>query len=1289
MTDNNNLSKVNNKTATDNNDFSITTSSSYRKPCRLDWATSSWIRWIYVIFWWWLNPILNIGNKRKLTEDDLFDVSPTDECNQLLKKLETVWEKYENKYKHIKTWKIIAKAFWKETFITGLIFFPYLCTKLVQPLLIRGIVLNINDSNAASYIGYLYAMGLGLATTSLVLIHHQVFFRVVRTGIQIRIALSSIIYKRLLSLPTRIIMKTTTGQILNLISNDASKFEELIKYIHILWMGPLEALIVFGIIWHEIGIPTLFGYAVLLLQLPIQWFFSKKFRTYRKNTMQWTDERVKITNEILVGCQIVKMYRWEEALETVVHNTRKKEFQSIRKANRIRAINMAIYFSSLSLISLATFGGSWLMGQTLSSANIFTILSFFGIIRYELTNGLSYAIDTLSESAIASKRIDQFMNLSKQTRTKTLQEHSRDDHQYIPGSIVMDRASFTWDSTQLVQLMEIDLNLNAGSLVGIIGTTGSCKSSLLAAILGEMSLVEGISKIYGNIAYVSQTPWIFAGTIRENILFCKQFNKDKYERILKSCCLITDLQSFPAGDLTVIGEKGINLSGGQKARVSLARALYNEADIYLFDDPLAAVDPTVARKIFQQCISNEGILHDKTRLLVTHQIQFLSEFDHCILLDHGKIEKQGLFNELLTLDKVKQAYENQQKHINEMGKNNQQNYPSVYDDDDDDDSTKPSKTIDKSSIVLEETSAGGKVSGYVWFKLFTSSYGWTGFILLIFFMLLGQGLFDATNKWLSIWSSKIEAEQRKNHYPYVYLGLVIATCIIAILRADYFFHVILRGTSAFHNAMFKGVLYSSLRFYESNPVGRILNRFSKDQQVLDELLPLTFFDAIQSLIMVLGSIVIIGMAIPWVLLILIIIIPAFLWLRRIYVRTSREIKRLESISRSPIYALFSSSLSGLMTIRAFNVENDFLNLFTDKINANTRALFIFICSARWFGLRLDLMTCCLTFLTAILSVTLRKSMDASSVALGLSYCINLSDLFQWAVRQSAETENYMISAERIDEYSHIPSEPGFYKEEIEPPANWPTEGRIEFDEYKLSYRSELEPVLKGINLKIEPHNKIGIIGRTGAGKSSIFQALFRLTDKSTINGRILIDEIDISRISLNDLRSILNIIPQSPVLFSNTLRYNLDPFNHYNDEQLWNALEAVQLKTKINNLKDKLNTQIAEYGSNFSVGECQLMCVARAILKPSKILLIDEATAHVDTKTDGIIQQILREKFTNHTILTIAHRLNTVIDCDKIVIMNDGIIAEYGTPRELLMGKNKLLTDMSSDDESVSYLEES
>ncbi|CAF1620969.1 unnamed protein product, partial [Adineta ricciae] len=1218
----------------------------------LDWAESSIFHWFHVIFWTWINPILTIGHKRELTEDDLFEVSSKDECQHLLNRITKIWD--ENI--HLDTWKVLIKTFWKNFLISGVILFPYTATKIAQPLLIKEIILIINDHQRPSYMGYIYACCLGLSTIGQAMMHQQYFFRITRIGSHARIALSTIIYKRLLSLSTSSMIQTTTGQIVNLISNDVGKFEELSVSIHLLWAAPLEAMIVFVLIWFEIGLPTLFGYGVLLLLVPLQLIFSKQFGKNRKSTVEWSDKRVKVINEILVGCQIVKMYRWEEALENVAYNARENEFRSVRKASRIRAINNGISFAALPIISLALFGGSWLMGQNLSPANIFTTLAFLGNLRYPVTIGLPYAIEKLSESRIATKRINQFMKLYQRN------EEMKDQNGSV-GCIQMNKASFTWNnSSSVTELNDIDLNITNGSLVGIIGSTGSCKSSLLSAILGEMLLNKGTSQISGQIAYVSQIPWIFAGTIRENILFCQSFHEDKYTRVLQACQLTTDLRSFVAGDMTIIGEKGVNLSGGQKARVSLARAMYTDADIYLFDDPLAAVDRSVAQKIFKECISNEGIIKNKTRILVTHQIQFLNEFDYCVLLNNGQIEKQGSPKDLLSIDHVAKSYENQQFHGDEK-KSRVDSYV--------DSSSK--QQIDKTSIMKDEISIVGNVNIKIWAKLFTSAYGIIGLLLLIFLMFLGEAAYDATNKWLSIWSSKTPHEQREHHYAYVYFGLVMSTWLISLIRADYFFNLILHGASALHNRMFKGVLYTSLRFYESNPVGRVLNRFSKDQQTLDELLPITFYDTLQALIMVLGSIVMIGIVNRWVLLILIPIIPTFFWLRKYYLRISRSLKRLESVTRSPIYALFSSTLNGLMTIRAFHNEEQFLNLFVNKINAHTRAFFLFQCTGRWFGIRLDLMTCCLTFLTAILSIVLRKQMEPSDVALALSYCISLTALFQWAVRQSAETENFMTSAERVDEYSHLPPEHDFYQGKVIPPANWPHEGRIRFENYQLKYRPELEPVLKGINFEILPGNKIGVIGRTGAGKSSIFQALFRLTEPLTTEGKILIDDIDIHTISLNDLRSVLNIIPQTPVLFSNTLRYNLDPFQEYTDEQLWSALEAVQLKNKI----EKLDIQIAEYGSNFSVGECQLICVARAILKPSKILLIDEATAHVDTKTDEIIQEILREKFSQQTILTIAHRLNTIMDSDEILVLEKGSIQDYGTPKEILTKQKDFLNENS------------
>lgn len=1210
-----------------------------------------------------VKPILNIGFEHDLTEEDLCEISPNDECGQLLKKLESVWEKYENQYNVVSTWKIIIETFWREFSIGGILLIPLICVRIAQPLLLKQIVLMINDSNVPSHSGYFYVIGLGLASIIQSILHQQYYFRSTRTGIHVRTALSAIIYKRLLSLPATTMINTTAGQVINLIANDAGKFEELSISLHQIWAAPLEAIIVFVLIWLNIGIPALFGYCFLLLLVPLQLLFSRKFVKYKKDTIKWTDQRIKVINEILSGCQIVKMYRWEEALENFVHDSRKNEVQSIRKASRLRAINISAYFSSLPLVSLATFGGSWLMGQTLSPATIFSISAFFNNIRYPLTTGLPFAIEKLSESMVAATRISQFMGLSKKCPLKSVQKHPESDHGGELGSIKMNGATFTWGSSESTELKRINLDITNGSLVGVIGPVGSCKSSLLAAILGEMSLTQGTSDVFGKIAYVPQTPWIFSGTIRENILFYKSFDNDKYEHVLKCCELIGDLHSLSAGDSTVIGENGSNLSGGQKARLSLARALYTEADIYLFDNPLAPIDRHVSNKIFKQCISNEGILRKKTRLLVTHQLQFLTQFDHCVLLDNGEIEKQGSFEDLVTLDKIQRSYENHQYQINETKEIDQNDDSNVKEYD----SPHSLEKVDDNSIIRDEASFTGTVNVSIWSKLFTTVAGWIGLCLLILLMLLGEAVYDASNKWLSIWASKSNSEQRERKYPCVYLGLVMGSCILALIRADYFFYLILRGASALHNNMLKGVLYSSLRFFEGNPVGRILNRFSKDQAIVDELLPMTFFDAFQSLVLSLGCVVIVATTNAWVLLILVPIIPIFLWLRRYYLKSSRSLKRLESIRRSPIYALFSSTMSGLMTIRSFNVQDDLTNTFIAKSNAHSLVYFILDCSGRWFGLRLDLLTCSLTFLTAILSISLRNKMDPSSVALALSYCITLTGLFQWAVRQSAETENFMTSAERINEYSQLPSESGFYQGKSEVPINWPIEGKIEFRDYKLKYRPELKPVLKGISLKVTPRNKIGIIGRTGAGKSSMFQGLFRLIDQSLTEGRIVIDDVDINSISLNDLRSVFNIIPQSPVLFSNTLRYNLDPFKRYTDDQLWNVLEAVQLKTKIDGFKDKLGIQIAEFGSNFSVGECQLICVARAILKPSKILLIDEATAHVDTHTDGIIQQVIREKFVNQTILIIAHRLNTVVDSDKIVVLSNGLVLKHGTPDELLI----------------------
>ncbi|CAF3768645.1 unnamed protein product [Rotaria sordida] len=731
----------------------------------------------------------------------------------------------------------------------------------------------------------------------------------------------------------------------------------------------------------------------------------------------------------------------------------------------------------------------------------------------------------------------------------------------------MEDASFSWKDTPC--LFSLNLKIRSGNLVGVKGAIGAGKSTLLAAILGEINLISGKLRLYVNsISYAPQSAWIFADTIRANILLGKPMDEERYQNVIKACCLDVDLQDFgEVGDLLMIGDKGINLSGGQKARISLARALYVDADLYLLDDPLAAVDSKVAKNIFDQCIGSRSLLCGKTRILVTHQTHFLVEADQMILLTNGHI------NEL----HIEQPVEN--KSSNDTSQTDLSNDTSETDSSNgnETDWTLNTALTDMNSIVKRETSSDGAIKWSVWLQLFTSPpLRWFGFFLMIILMLSNEALYDFTNSWLSLWSSKDEREQRSSFYAYVYLGVILATLIVALIRTGYIFYIMLRGSTHFHNRMLKGILYTSLRFFESNPSGRILNRASKDQQAID---------------------------------------------------------------------------------------------------TNSRAYFILFATTRWFGLRLDMITSLLTLATAILAVALRHQLDPSAAALSISYCITLTALFQWAMRQSAEAENFMTSAERIHEYGQLVPERDQNSSKngvlIQPTDDWPSHGIIEFKDYTFRYRPELDPVLKNLNLRVESKEKIGVIGRTGAGKSSLLQALFRLVNQSAINGTILIDDIDIGCLSLDHLRSHLSVIPQVPILFCGTLRYNIDPFKQFSDEECLIALETVQLNKLVRNHPDGLHMLVTELGTNLSAGERQLVCVARAILKKSRILLIDEATANVDHTTDRMIQDVIADKFRDCTILTIAHRLNTVVNSNRILMLQRGEVAYFGVPNNI---------DLSQDD---------
>ncbi|XP_024119607.1 multidrug resistance-associated protein 4 [Oryzias melastigma] len=797
------------------------------------------------------------------------------------------------------------------------------------------------------------------------------------------------------------------------------------------------------------------------------------------------------------------------------------------------------------------------------------------------------------------------------------------------------------------------------------------------------------------MTYAAQQPWVFPGTIRSNILFGKEFDQQKYDRVVKACALKRDLELLPAGDQTVIGDRGATLSGGQKARVNLARAVYQDADIYLLDDPLSAVDAEVGRHLFEKCIC--GLLRRKPRVLVTHQLQYLKEADQIVILKEGHMVAKGTYTELLqsgvdfaSLLKKNEEEEQQQqpptpqdfpargRTLSQISALSQTS--SIQSGKDGD--QLPGETV---QTVPEESRGQGTIGTKLYLKYLQAGANVAVLLFVILVNLLAQVSYIMQDWWLAYWAAEQEKLDNKNSsipigqnvteeldlnlYLGVYAGLTASTIVFGFVRNLLLFNVLVRCAQALHNRMFNSILRTPVRFFDINPIGRVLNRFSKDIGQLDSLLPLTFVDFVQVFLQILGVISVAASVIPWILIPVLPLLVVFIFLRRYFLKTSREIKRLEGTTRSPVFSHLSSSLQGLWTIRAFGAEERFQKAFDAHQDLHSGAWFLFLTTSRWFAVRLDGICAIFITITTFGCLLLRNQLDAGSVGLALTYAVTLMGMFQWGVRQSAEVENMMTSVERVVEYTELQSEAPWEMQK-RPPPDWPSKGLVTFDQVSFSYSDDGQPVLHNLKATFRPQEKVGIVGRTGAGKSSLVSALFRLAEPQ---GKIYIDNVVTSEIGLHDLRQKMSIIPQDPVLFTGTMRKNLDPFHQHSDEALWNALEEVQLKAAVEELPQKLETVLAESGSNFSVGQRQLVCLARAILRKNRILIIDEATANVDPRTDELIQKTIREKFRACTVITIAHRLNTIIDSDRILVLDSGSIQELDRPFTLLQNEEGAL----------------
>nr|XP_037863739.1 multidrug resistance-associated protein 4 isoform X2 [Chlorocebus sabaeus] len=1098
----------------------------------------------------WLNPLFKIGHKRRLEEDDMYSVLPEDRSQHLGEELQGFWDKEvlraENDAQKPSLTRAIIKCYWKSYLVLGIFTLIEESAKVIQPIFL-GKIINYFENydpmdSVALNTAYAYATVLTVCTLILAILHHLYFYHVQCAGMRLRIAMCHMIYRKALRLSNMAMGKTTTGQIVNLLSNDVNKFDQVTVFLHFLWAGPLQAIAVTALLWMEIGISCLAGMAVLIILLPFQSCFGKLFSSLRSKTATFTDARIRTMNEVITGIRIIKMYAWEKSFADLVTNLRKKEISKILRSSYLRGMNLASFFSASKIIVFVTFTTYVLLGNVITASRVFVAVTLYGAVRLTVTLFFPAAIEKVSEAIISIRRIQNFLLLDEISQRN--RQPPSDGKKMVH---VQDFTAF-WD-----------------------------KSSLLSAVLGELAPSHGLVSVHGRIAYVSQQPWVFSGTVRSNILFGKKYEKERYEKVIKACALKKDLQLLEDGDLTVIGDRGTTLSGGQKARVNLARAVYQDADIYLLDDPLSAVDAEVSRHLFELCICQT--LHEKITILVTHQLQYLKAASQILILKDGKMVQKGTYTEFLKsgidfgslLKKDNEESEQLPVPGTPTLRNRTFSESSVWSQQ----SSRPSlkdgavETQDTENVPVtlsDENRSEGKVGFQAYKNYFRAGAHWIVIIFLILLNTAAQVAYVLQDWWLSYWANQqstlnvtvngggnVTKKLDLNWYLGIYSGLTVATVLFGIARSLLVFYVLVNSSQTLHNKMFESILKAPVLFFDRNPIGRILNRFSKDIGHLDDLLPLTVLDFIQTLLQVVGVVSVAVAVIPWIAIPLVPLGIVFIFLRRYFLETSRDVKRLESTTRSPVFSHLSSSLQGLWTIRAYKAEERCQELFDAHQDLHSEAWFLFLTTSRWFAVRLDAICAMFVIVVAFGSLILAKTLDAGQVGLALSYALTLMGMFQWCVRQSAEVENMMISVERVIEYTDLEKEaPWEYQKR--PPPTWPHEGVIIFDNVNFMYSLDGPLVLKHLTALIKSREKVGIVGRTGAGKSSLISALFRLSEPE---GKIWIDKILTTEIGLHDLRKKMSIIPQEPVLFTGTMRKNLDPFNEHTDEELWNALQEV------------------------------------------------------------------------------------------------------------------------------------
>ncbi|XP_008579384.1 PREDICTED: ATP-binding cassette sub-family C member 11 isoform X2 [Galeopterus variegatus] len=1229
----------------------------------------------------WLTPLMIRGLQNRLDESCIPLLSVHDASAKNAKRLQRLWEEEVSKHgiEKASVLRVILRFQRTRIIFDVLLGFCFSVTSVLGPSLIIPKILEYSEEQSGNIIrgvGLCFALFLTECLKSLSLCSSWVVNQ--RTGIRFRTAISTFAFEKLIRFKS--LTHISSGEAITFFTSDINDLFEGVYY------GPLLLLACLSLVTCTISAYLVLGPTALiatfcyLLVFPLEAFLTGMAVKIQGHASEIGDQRIRVTSEVLTCIKMIKMYTWEKPFTKIIKDLRKEERKLLEKSGLGQSLTTVTLLISPLVATVVMILVHTGLKLKLTTSLAFSAVSCMNPLRLSVFF-VPFAVKALTNSKCAMERFKRFFlqespvlyvqTLQDPSKALVLEEATLSWRQTCPGvingALELEKNGHTSEGMTRAQpplgvlrpedkgdslgpeLYKINLVVSKGTMLGVCGSTGSGKSSLLSAILGEMHLLEGSVGVHGSLAYVPQQAWIVGGSVRENIVMGGQFDKAWYLQVLHCCCLNRDLEILPFGDMTEIGERGLNLSGGQKQRVSLARAIYANRQLYLLDDPLSAVDAHVGKHIFEECIKKT--LRGKTVVLVTHQLQYLEFCDQIILLEDGKICETGTHSELtekkgryaqLILKMHKEAKQDTLPDAAKMekkpGAESQAQATSQED-------HLNENNVLEHQLTKKEEMKEGSLRWSIYHHYIQAAGGYV--VCFMVFLLNMMIIFIMTFNfwWLSHWleqGSGTNSSRDSNRtaadpgdildnpqlpfYQLVYGLSILLVISLGICSSKAFTKITRKASTALHNNLFNKVSRCPMSFFDTTPRGRLLNCFAGDLQTLDQLLPIVAEEFLFLVLVVISTVLIVSLLSPFILLTAVIVIIVCLIYYTIFKKAIKVFKRLENYSRSPFFTHILTSLNGLSSIHVYGKTEAFISQFKKLTDEQNNYLLMFLSSSRWVALRLEIMTNLVTLVIALFVAFGISSTHSSYKVMAINLVLQLASNLQAVARIGSETEAYFTSAERMLQYIKMcVSEAPLHIEGTCCPPGWPQHGEITFQDYQMKYRDNTPIVLNGINLTIHGQEVVGIVGRTGSGKSSLGMALFRMVEPAS--GRILIDGVDICSIGLEDLRSKLSVIPQDPILLSGTIRLNLDPFDCYTDEQIWDVLERIFL-TKT-------------------------------------IILIDEATASIDLETDALVQRTIREAFRGCTVLIIAHRITTVLNCDRILVMGKGKVVEFDTPEVL------------------------